>query len=87
MQSDQHYLSPDRHRYAVHDLVPLYSLLVDKVEDDGVDPRRGYVSAELLGAISTADRSVQICYCSRCVCLWDHYDTKLGTSSRDIYRF
>ena len=39
----------------MHDLVPPYSLLVDKVKDDGVDPRRGYVSAELLGAISIAD--------------------------------
>jgi len=86
MQSDQHHLSPDRHRYAVHDLVPPYSLLVNKVEIDGVDHRRGYVSAELLRAITTADRPVQIYYCSRCVYLWDHCDTKLGTSSRDKYQ-
>ena len=86
MQSDQHHLSPDRYRYAVHDLVPPYSLLVNKVEIDGVDHRRGYVSAELLRAISTADRPVQICYCSCCVYLWDNCDTKLRTSSRAIYR-
>ena len=48
MHSDQYYLSPDRHRCAVHGLVPPYSLLVDKVEDDRTDSRRGYVSAELL---------------------------------------
>lgn len=70
----------------MHDLIPPYSLLVDKVKDDGVDPRRGYVSAELLGAISIADQPVQICYRSRCVCLCDHCDTKLRNSSRDIYR-
>ena len=55
MQPDQHYLSPDRHHCAVHHLIPSYLLLVDKVEDDGVDPRRSYVSAELLGAISEAN--------------------------------
>lgn len=87
MQPDQHHLSPDRHHYTVHHLIPPYSLPVNKVEDDGVDTRRGYVSAELLEAISTANRPIQICYYSRCVCLWNHYDTKLEASSRDIYRF
>lgn len=83
MQYDQHHLSPDRHRYAVHDLVSPHSLLANKVEIYGVDHCRGYVSAELLGAISTADRPVQICDCSRGVYLWDHCDTKLITNSWD----
>lgn len=55
MQFDQHHLSSDCHHYAIYDLIPPYSLLINKVKIDGVDYYRGYVSAELLRVISTAD--------------------------------
>ena len=58
MQPDQHHLSPDRHHSTMHDLVSPNSFLVDKVENDGVGHRRCYVSAELLRAISTANRPI-----------------------------
>jgi hypothetical protein len=85
MQSNQYYLSLNYYCYTVHDLIPLYSLLVDKVEDNGVDPYRGYISTKLLRAILIADQSVQIYYYSHYIYLWDYYNTKLETSSRDIY--
>ena len=69
MQPDQHQLSPDCHHYAVHYLIPLYSLLVNKVENDGVNPRRGHVSSKLLGLILSANRPIKICYHSRCIYL------------------
>ena len=86
MRFDQYYLIPDRRRCIVYDIVSLDSLLVDKVEDDGVGSRRGYVSSKLLRVILTADRHVQICYRSRCICFSDHGDTKLMISHEDIYR-
>ena len=56
MQSNQHNLSQDRRRYAIYNLVPPYSLLVDEVKDDGVDPRRGHVSTDRSAALLAADR-------------------------------